>query len=158
MREERGHRARLCSFGLLTLAVMVMIFLFSAQDGEDSRAMSSGFLSSLVGALLERLLPRLSDKGAGWDIRKYAHMGEYFCLGLSAFLFYAELFRWKKKGRAAVYALVTSFLYACSDEVHQIFVPERAGRFVDVLIDSVGTVSAIALACGISFLFGMKKR
>ena len=142
----RGHRARLWLFGLLTLALMVMIFCFSAQSGEDSQRVSKGFLATLLGALLERILPRLSEKGAEWDIRKYAHMAEYFCLGLSAMLWLSELARWRKPGRAALSALALSLLYACSDELHQIFVPGRAGRFVDVLVDGAGFVSSIGLA------------
>jgi VanZ family protein len=35
----------------------------------------------------------------------------------------------------ALYAMAITFLYACSDEFHQLFVPGRAGRFTDVLID-----------------------
>ena len=31
-----------------------------------------------------------------------------------------------------------SFLYACSDEIHQLFVPGRSGNILDVLIDTVG--------------------
>jgi len=33
-----------------------------------------------------------------------------------------------------------SFLYACSDEFHQTFVPGRAGQFKDVLIDTAGAL------------------
>lgn len=98
MTAERKHRARLALFGGMTLAVMILIFWFSAQNGASSRAMSEGFLKTLLGTLAERFLPRLSGKGIDWDIRKYAHMGEYFCLGLSAFLFFSELTRWRGKG------------------------------------------------------------
>ena len=42
------------------------------------------------------------------------------------------------------------FLYACTDEFHQLFVPGRDGNFRDVIIDtSGGTLSAI--------LFSLKK-
>ena len=33
-----------------------------------------------------------------------------------------------------------TFLYACTDEFHQLFVPGRAGRFTDVAIDTVGGI------------------
>ena len=33
-----------------------------------------------------------------------------------------------------------TFLYACTDEFHQLFVPGRAGRFTDVLIDTTGGI------------------
>ena len=146
MTAERKHRARPALFGGMTLAVMILIFWFSAQNGASSRAMSEGFLKTLLGTLAERFLPRLSGKGIDWDIRKYAHMGEYFCLGLSAFLFFSELTRWRGKGRAALLALAWSFLYACSDEVHQLFVPGRAGRLRDVFVDGAGFGAGILLA------------
>ena len=42
------------------------------------------------------------------------------------------------------------FLYACTDEFHQLFVPGRSGNFRDVIIDtSGGVLSAI--------LFGLKR-
>jgi VanZ family protein len=30
------------------------------------------------------------------------------------------------------------FLYACSDEIHQLFVPNRSGELLDVLLDTFG--------------------
>jgi hypothetical protein len=44
-------------------------------------------------------------------------------------------------------SIVASFffvlLYAVSDEVHQYFVDDRAGRAVDVLIDSAGSMIGV---------------
>ncbi len=35
-------------------------------------------------------------------------------------------------------SILFSFLYACTDEIHQIFVPGRSAQFRDVLIDTLG--------------------
>ncbi|MBQ2251230.1 MAG: VanZ family protein, partial [Lachnospiraceae bacterium] len=35
-------------------------------------------------------------------------------------------------------AFVMTALYAATDEIHQLFVPGRAGRVTDVLIDCIG--------------------
>ena len=45
-------------------------------------------------------------------------------------------------------AAVISFLYACSDELHQSFVAGRDGKFADVGVDAIGflTVSILILA------------
>ena len=71
MKRDRFHRLRLMLFGLLTAAIMVMIFCFSAQNAMLSQQVSDGFLSSLIGSILEKLLPGLTGQGMTVDIRKY---------------------------------------------------------------------------------------
>ena len=44
----------------------------------------------------------------------------------------------------AAFAIV--FCYACTDEFHQLFVPGRAGRFTDVMIDC-SLVLVVTLIC-----------
>ncbi len=39
---------------------------------------------------------------------------------------------------ALAMSILLSFLYACTDEIHQIFVPGRSAQFRDVLIDTLG--------------------
>lgn len=39
---------------------------------------------------------------------------------------------------ALAMSIFLSFLYACTDELHQIFVPGRSAQFRDVLIDTLG--------------------
>ena len=41
--------------------------------------------------------------------------------------------------------------YACTDEIHQLFVPDRSGQLTDVLIDSIG------LTLGLLFFLMMLK-
>lgn len=155
---ERAHRFRLGLFALTTLVLMALIFFFSSQSALHSQRLSDGFLQSLAGQLLNRFLPRLSGRGMAFDIRKYAHMAEFFCLGVSAFLLFSEAFRWRPDLRAALSALLFSLLYAGTDEVHQLFVPGRAGRFSDVLVDGVGILAGIALSRLLQWALGPKKR
>ena len=142
----RKHRLRLALYALLALAVMIIIFLMSARTGNESAKMSRDFAHSFLGMLLSRILPQLTDNVIT-SIRKYAHIFEFFCLGISSFLFFHELL-WKKHKRllpAGVYAALWSLLYACSDEWHQTFVPERAGRLSDLRFDSAGFLCGIVL-------------
>lgn len=44
----------------------------------------------------------------------------------------------KDQKKARLIALLVTFLYAVSDEVHQTFVPTREGRLRDVGIDTIG--------------------
>ena len=154
--DKSGHRKRLAVYTVLTAAVMLAIFLMSAQDGSESGSLSDGFLKSFIGSVLSRILPRLTDKGFDYDIRKYGHMFEYFCLGICAFLMFWEIFLHRKHRAVKTFtaALVLSFLYACSDEFHQRFVPGRAGRFTDVMIDSAGFTSAVLIMLAIFLLSG----
>jgi VanZ family protein len=82
-------------------------------------------------------VPDLGTGLGGWDLvlRKVAHTAEYAILG-------ALLAR--ATGRAGL-AFVLGVLYAISDEVHQSFVPGRAGSPLDVTIDAVGVAVGVAL-------------
>jgi VanZ family protein len=142
---ETKHKVRLWLFAALTLLMMGVIFWFSAQGGERSQRMSDGFLSSLIGQFLNAFLPRLSEKGMQFDIRKYAHMSEYFLLAVFAFLYASEYRRWRRDPLAALLAAGFCLLYACTDEVHQIYVPGRACRFSDVLVDGAGIAAGVLM-------------
>jgi len=82
-------------------------------------------------------VPDLSTGLGGWDLvlRKLAHTAEYAILG-------ALLLR--ATGLVGV-ALALGVAYAVSDEFHQTFVPGRAGRPLDVAIDTLGLVCGIAI-------------
>ena len=154
----RPHRRRLLYYGLLMLAVMLFIFYMSGKSGSDSSNMSSRFFNSAFGRFLVRILPKLTDD-EHTSIRKYAHIFEFFCLGICSFLFFFELF-WKRRLRlpeTVFTALIWSVLYACSDEWHQTFVPERAGRFSDLRFDTAGILIGIALMCAAAWIRKRKK-
>ena len=83
----------------------------------------------------------IPDFKAGLDedfiLRKMAHVFEYFILTFflrRAFkdTLNADVFR------LFIYPVILSFLYAVSDEFHQLFVPGRNGCARDVLIDGIG--------------------
>jgi VanZ family protein len=78
-----------------------------------------------------------SGLGFDWALRKCAHAAEYFVLtGLLARAFNQT---WKL-GPAASWFLpaITALAYAVSDEVHQLFVPNRSGSPLDAAIDAAG--------------------
>lgn len=98
---------------------MLIIFILSHQPG-----LTSGLSSS-------------------WDLvlRKTAHFLEYFIL---CFLLLRALRPHGRLGHKSVLltAVVISLLYAVSDEYHQTFVASRCGQLRDVLIDSLGVLTA----------------
>lgn len=131
---------RLWLRGALLLAVMAFIFFMSARSGEESSRLSDGFLSTAFGQWLVKCLP------AVLNIRKYAHIFEFLCMGISAGLFFGTL--WERAKLRYFLAWGFSLLYAASDEFHQLFVPGRAGRFADVCIDAIGFTAGVLLCAG----------
>ena len=71
-------------------------------------------------------------------LRKIAHAAEYAVLG-------ALLLR--ALGRPGL-AFALGVLYAVSDELHQTFVPGRAGSPLDVAIDAAGVARGRGVAAG----------
>ena len=47
-----------------------------------------------------------------------------------------------------MWSAAITFAYACSDEIHQLFVADRAGKGTDVLIDMCGAVIALLIISG----------
>ena len=45
-----------------------------------------------------------------------------------------------KQTNKFIISIGIGFLYACSDEFHQLFVPGRTAKFTDVLIDTSGVI------------------
>lgn len=126
---------------------MGLIFSFSSDNAESSTKKSDGFIIKTVQVVLGRELSQ-SEKDK-WlkllvvPVRKLAHFTLYFILGLLVFNFIFEFSfaRWW-----GVYLSIgISFLYACSDEVHQLFVPGRSGQVSDVLLDTFGSCVGIFL-------------
>ena len=82
-------------------------------------------------------IPSLSSGLGTWDtiLRKGAHMTEYAVLA-GLLLRAVGSYRW---------ALGIAVAYACTDEVHQVFVRGRHGSPVDVAIDAVGALAGLAV-------------
>ena len=107
---------------------MILIFMFSHQTGSES----SGLSSQIVLWIQTYLHIPISE----FIVRKAAHMSEYALLTLTLIYgFYKNNYPIQK---IMIYSLIGTFLYACSDEMHQLFIGGRAGQFTDVLIDTCG--------------------
>jgi VanZ family protein len=82
-------------------------------------------------------IPSLSTHLGTWDLvlRKLAHMTEYAVLALLLV----------RATGSAMWALLLTVAYACTDELHQTFVRGRHGSPVDVGIDAVGALIGLSL-------------
>lgn len=111
-----------------SIFLMILIFMFSHQTGSES----SGLSSQIVLWIQTYLHIPISE----FIVRKAAHMSEYALLTLTLIYgFYKNQYPIQK---IMIYSLIGTFLYACSDEMHQLFIGGRAGQFTDVLIDTCG--------------------
>ncbi|MEY4385054.1 MAG: hypothetical protein RLY20_337 [Verrucomicrobiota bacterium] len=125
-------------FWLPPLLWMSLIFIGSADSASVSRS------SRIIEPVLRWLFPAISDDVVGHCVlvaRKCAHLTEYACC---AILLWRAKRQYTGKDtrpwnpREARWALAAVFLYACTDEIHQIFVPGRGAAFLDVLLDTLG--------------------
>ena len=131
----------------LTILWMVSIFMFSNQKSEKSTNKSHSLVSNTIVRIYKLFDHNPSEEKIEsiietWDVpvRKTAHFMEYLILGVLVFLTLREF-----KINNIYLMILICFLYACSDEIHQLFVAGRSCSFVDVLIDSFGSTIAIIL-------------
>lgn len=118
---------------VIVLALFVLIFCLSHQNGEDSTE-TSGWFTSLLNFIFPFELTEAF-------VRTMAHFSEFACLSF----FMNNLFVAHKSKLCPVIACVLSFIYAITDEIHQIFVPGRACQFQDMMVDLAGIVSGMAV-------------
>lgn len=136
--------------GVLAIMWMCIIFAFSAQTKEESGAVSQSFTYQLVSNtrtffnldLSDARVKEIADAIEGF-VRKAAHMTEFGILSVLIFIWIGQ---WEMSLlRHGLTASGAAAVYAASDEIHQLFVPGRAGRFSDVCIDSAGAVLGVVL-------------
>ena len=143
---------------LPALAMMYVIYGFSAQDGNVS-----GNLSYQVSYKIVEIGNEILDKGLdetqiadcadqiGYPVRKLAHMTEYFLLAVAvSFPFYVYGLR------GFPLMLVAGFIcvaFAAGDEYHQSFVAGRGPSVKDVGIDSIGAFFGIMTVQIICWVF-----
>jgi len=91
-----------------------------------------------------------------WEIvfRKIAHLGEYSVLAFLLWRIFKDVWR-MKTFKAGVSVFIFCLFFASTDEIHQFFVEDRAGKVIDVFIDGFGILFGIFLG---NFLLKIKKR
>ncbi|HQM39950.1 MAG TPA: VanZ family protein [Clostridia bacterium] len=141
---------------------MIVIFILSAQNADES----SGTSGSLLSFILKITYPGYKQMNNAEQfiileayqhvIRKFAHFFIFGILGALAVNAYKSL-RLKNNGHVILLSFVTCVIYAVLDEVHQIFVPGRSCEIMDIVIDSSGAFIFIAITIFIFYLIDAKK-
>jgi len=126
---------------ILVFAWMIVIFYFSHQPLNKSSELSEGISVLIVDKLEGILKTDLNNELFELLIRKSAHFTEYMILGVLMYIAFSinKVFGIKR----VLVCLIICVLYAISDEIHQYFIPGRAARVADMIIDSVGAILGI---------------
>lgn len=135
--------------------IMVGIFLFSNQNGETSGGMSKRVAEIVLKFFISDFDLLANDIKQSYlsttqlVIRKLSHMSEYAILCLSFYFFISGYIKGKLK---FILSPLLCFIYALTDEAHQLLIAGRNGSFIDVLIDTFGAIMMILLIFLISFI------
>ena len=131
------------------LFVATAIFWFSSKPAVESTEMSDSVsrLILLIGTKFGFFRGNPAQYAELIELMSFpAHITEYLVFYCTVRFGLRFTYRTSNVKRRLLAALAIVFLYACIDEFHQLFVPGRAGRFTDVLIDCFG-VTVVTLVC-----------
>lgn len=146
--EKKKYKKLITRTILVVLIIIncVVIFKFSSQQAEQSNSSSGKVVDVIVEnnpktKNLDKKEKEKKKEEIVTPVRKTAHFSVYMCLGALMYLLSRtfEGKNWKK----VLISIGFAFLYACSDEIHQLFVNGRSGEFRDVCIDSCGAMFGI---------------
>lgn len=133
---------------ILVILWMIIVFHFSNQQGE-----TSGKTSKMVATKIVEIID-MQGKTIHQDkeiivqriepiIRKLAHYSIYSIGGMTIINCIYLFINIEK--RAIIYSTLAGIIYAVLDEIHQLFINGRSGAITDVIIDSLGILTGIAI-------------
>ena len=148
-----NNKRKVIYWGLL-IGWMVFIFIMSNQPATISDSQSVGVLNIFIKLGID--INGIFGELANFVVRKCAHFMEYMILGLFTFNVLRLYYTVKQ---VSIITIVFIFFYACSDEIHQLFVPGREGAMRDVFIDTCGGIVFVVIRLMILRIkgFGHKK-
>lgn len=135
---------------ILFIVWLLVIFLFSNQNGVSSKQLSRQVLDKIISISSYVTNQPISPEKKEQIIKKYhpiirkiAHFTIYFILGILIYL--VVCFDRENKKWLLWLSIVFCILYACSDEIHQILSVGRTFKIKDIIIDTIGSLSGIFL-------------
>ena len=134
-------------FAVLLVLWMGFIFSMSCENAEESSNTSGQTIKVVLSTVPEfekqpeEVKVNIIEK-LQFIVRKSAHFIGYMILGILAS---GLILHYKNINKKYLLAFLICVIYAISDEIHQLFVPGRAGQVRDVLIDSAGSLLGIIL-------------
>lgn len=124
---------------LLVILWMIVIFSFSSDIGSESSSKSDGLTKHIVDFIsdITNIEASSVEDTITLIVRKGAHILEYLILGILVINVLKDYYDINYK--YCLIGLLICYIYACSDEVHQLFVPGRSGKIIDTFVDLVGS-------------------
>ena len=141
MRETKqlmNRQNRIIISFILIAIWMLAIFLMSSEVAGTSSARSDEIVRTIQSIGVNAPTDLLT-----FLVRKAAHISAYFVLGILLFNLLKEYNLGVKK--MIFISIAIAMLYACTDEIHQTFVPGRSGEVRDVLIDTAGAAAGVCI-------------
>lgn len=123
---------------------MGIIFYLSHQPATISSQLSAGIMENIFN-LIEKMTFHIEVNKLFFHflIRKSAHFFAYLILGMLVINALRRNRVYHLKGMFL--GFIICFIYAISDEVHQLFIPGRSGEVRDVFIDCIGSLVGIGV-------------
>ena len=139
---------------LLIVVWMGVIFTFSSQNGKTSLGLSKNIIIKVAEFIKqEKLDPAEIEqitKKYIVIIRKGAHFFSYFVLAIFVYIFLKDYLQVKE--RLVFTTIFLCFLYAVTDEIHQLFSIGRTARVFDVFVDTLGAALSTVLLTLVSYI------
>lgn len=134
---------------ILVAVWMLVIFHMSSEIAGTSSARSDEIVRTIQSIGVSAPTDLLT-----FLVRKAAHISAYFILGILLFNLLKE---YDLSVRKMIFiSIAIAMLYACTDELHQMFVPGRSGEVRDVLIDAAGSAVGVFVYTALSSRFYKK--
>lgn len=161
-----GKRVGLILSIVAVVAMCGFIFYMSSFPADESTELSMGVVWHIIGFIVPGYDQMSLAEQLYWQealdhpVRKTAHFLEYAVLGalmLNMLWQIAKARRTSSGGEdtktsplprirnLAIGAWALATAYAVTDEIHQMFIPGRAGMVTDVLLDSAGVLVGVAI-------------
>lgn len=141
-------KSRKYIYAILLIIWMITVFVFSHQPSDESSVTSgktTRAILSLIPAFneLQEIEQEELVEMVQPFIRKIAHLSIYTLGGILTALYINEYNLTETK--KFLFSSLVGLVYSITDEIHQLFIPGRAGLAIDVVIDTIGVILGVAI-------------
>ena len=158
----RKMKKRTICITVIFIVWLAIIFSFSAMTANSSTDLTDLAINIITdirekSIFIDEIFLKLTENHSlFYIIRKLAHVFVFCMLEIIAF------FMFKHFGfsiiKSSIFSICCVFLYACTDEFHQLFVSGRSGQISDIAIDTLGGLIGLSISLFTLLIKNMLKR